>query len=131
MERASVPWAVVRFWSVPWVRLPTVRRLISLAASSAFVVLLAAVPASAAVGDDTMARKPAGEQTSGGWIPVPSLPFDLAAGVRCDFPVHGEPIVDKVQKMVLQTYPDGSPKQEIYAGALIFRVTNTLTRDDL
>ena len=103
------------------------RKAISLAAAAAAAVLIAAVPASAAVDAGASADKQTAAPGGGEWIPVPSVPFDLAAGVRCDFPVHGEPIVDKVQKMVLQTYSDGSPKQEIYAGALIFRVTNTLT----
>jgi hypothetical protein len=91
------------------------RRLIALAAAaSATVLLTTAAPASAATG-------------TGEWVPAPSGPFDQAAGVTCDFPVHGEPIVDEVKKMVLASYPDGSPKQEIYTGALIIRVTNTAT----
>ncbi|MBX6358120.1 MAG: hypothetical protein IRZ05_20010 [Micromonosporaceae bacterium] len=103
------------------------RRTISLAAAAAAAILVATVPASAAVNAGT----PAGEKTTtrpaGEWVLVPSAPFDLPAGARCDFPVHGEPVVDKVQKMVLKTFPDGSVKQEMYVGALIFRVTNTAT----
>jgi len=107
------------------------RRIFALAAAAA-VVLVAAVPASAAVNPDVSnpdapADKQAAAQAGGAWIPVPSAPFDLAAGVRCDFPVHGEPTVDKVRKMVLRTYPDGSAKREMYVGALIFRLTNTTT----
>jgi hypothetical protein len=41
--------------------------------------------------------------------------------------MHGDPIVDEVKKKVLATYPDGSPKREIYTGALVIRVTNTTT----
>jgi hypothetical protein len=106
------------------------RRLIALAAAaSAAVLLTAAVPASAAAGTSASAGTPAsaGSGGDGEWIPAPAAPFDQAAGVTCDFPVHGEPIVDEVKKMVLATYPDGSPKQEIYTGALIIRVTNTAT----
>jgi hypothetical protein len=92
------------------------RRLISLVAAAA-AVLLTAGPASAATRTD-------GDE---GWVPAPAGPFDQAAGVTCDFPLHGEPIVDEVMKKVLATYPDGSPKSEIYTGALIIRVTNTAT----
>lgn len=99
------------------------KAIIAAAATAAF--LITAVPASAATDVGTAAGKPA--TARGEWTPVPSAPFDVPAGARCDFPVHGEPIVDEVRKMVLQTYRDGSPKREMYAGALIFRVTNTLT----
>jgi hypothetical protein len=102
------------------------RRTIFLAAATA-AVLVTAVPASAGVDAAASVDKRAATQTGGEWIPVPSAPFDLAAGVRCDFPVHGEPTVDKVQKMILKRFPDGSTKQEMYVGALIFRVTNTTT----
>ena len=96
------------------------RRIISLAAASAAALLVAAVPASAAVGHDT---KP----TNNAWERVPSAPFDQAAGDTCDFPIHGEPLVDRVMKMVLQKNPDGSVKREMYTGALIVRVTNKTT----
>lgn len=108
------------------------RRTTSLAAAAAAaIVVLAAMPASAAVEAGTPATHSvaaaAGSSGGGEWIPVPSAPFDQAAGVTCDFPIHGEPLVDEVVRMVIKTYPDGSPKQEMYTGALIFRVTNTLT----
>jgi hypothetical protein len=94
------------------------RKLLSLAAAaSAAAVLFAAAPASAA------SASPA----EGDWVPAPSAPWDQAAGVTCDFPIHGEPIVDEVKMKVLDTYPDGSSKREIYDGALIIRVTNTST----
>lgn len=112
--------SVVSRWSAPSVRLRSMRRMISLAVASTTAVLIAAVPASAAVGQD---REPINNE----WEPVPSAPFDQAAGVTCDFPIHGEPIVDRVVKMVLQRYPDGSVKREMYTGALIVRVTNRTT----
>jgi hypothetical protein len=90
--------------------------MMSLAAAAA-AVLLCAAPASAAARTDG----------DGEWIPAPSAPFDQAAGVTCDFPIHAEPIVDEVKMQVLATYPDGSSKREIYDGALIIRVTNTST----
>jgi hypothetical protein len=94
--------------------------MFSLAASAAAAVLVATAPASAAVHQNN--ARPGGE-----WEPVPSVPFDVPAGVRCDFPVHGEAIVDEVVRMVLQWYPDGSVKREMYTGALLTRVTNTAT----
>lgn len=97
------------------------------AAAAALAVVLAAVPASANVSARTSADRQAVTSGSAEWISVPSAPFDQAAGVTCDFPIHGEPLVDEVVKMVVQTYPDGSPKREMYTGALIFRVTNTAT----
>jgi hypothetical protein len=99
---------------------PPMRRIISLAAASAAAMLIAAVPASAAVSKDS---KP----TNNDWEPAPSPPFDQAAGETCDFPIHGEPLVDRVVKMVLQKYPDGSVKREMYTGALVLRVTNKTT----
>ncbi|MET9678810.1 hypothetical protein [Streptomyces coeruleorubidus] len=64
---------------------------------------------------------------SKGWEPAPSAPWDVGAGVRCDFPVHGEPVVDEVVRQVLSTYPDGSVRRVAYKGDLVVRVTNTET----
>jgi hypothetical protein len=58
-----------------------------------------------------------------GWQPAPSAPWDRAAGVLCDFPVHAEPISDHVRFRTLTT----APRRELYAGELIVRVTNTAT----
>ncbi|MFH9061328.1 hypothetical protein ACH4GM_08960 [Streptomyces coeruleorubidus] len=62
-----------------------------------------------------------------GWEPAPSAPWDVGAGVRCDFPVHGEPVVDEVVRRVLSTYPDGSVRRVAYKGDLVVRVTNSET----
>ncbi|RKN37525.1 hypothetical protein [Streptomyces hoynatensis] len=62
-----------------------------------------------------------------GWEPAPTPPYDYAAGVRCDFPIHTEAVVDEVVQRVLDTYPDGSPREVVYKGPLIVRVTNTDT----
>jgi hypothetical protein len=91
------------------------RRAATVAALAAGLAVTAAVPASAA--------QTAGPQ--GGWVPAPQGSFDLPAGARCDFPIHSEPIVDEVRKLVLDTYPDGAPKRELYTGDLIIEVTNT------
>lgn len=68
-------------------------------------------------------------ETAPGWEPAPSPPFDLAAGVRCDFPVHGEPLVDEVVGRIVERHPDGSPKRVAYKGDLVVRVTHTGTGD--
>jgi hypothetical protein len=82
-----------------------------------------AAPPSASSADGLPARA----RTGGGWDPAPTAPFDVGAGLRCDFPVHGEPVVDRVVQHVLDTYPDGSVKHVVYKGDLVLRVTNTDT----
>ncbi|MEW2488280.1 hypothetical protein [Streptomyces sp. NPDC048411] len=63
-----------------------------------------------------------------GWEPAtPTRPYDYAAGARCDFPVHTEPIVDEVVQKVLDRRPDGTPSKIAYRGDLVIRVTNTDT----
>lgn len=64
-----------------------------------------------------------------GWEPVPSEPWELEAGERCDFPVSGEPIVDEVVRRVLETHPDGTPKRAVYKGDLVVQVTHGETGD--
>lgn len=61
---------------------------------------------------------------SSDWEPAPSAPWEVPAGVRCDFPISGVPVVDEVKKLTLQSYPDGTPKRELYTGALVIRITN-------
>ncbi|MFF8869662.1 hypothetical protein [Streptomyces massasporeus] len=67
------------------------------------------------------------QPTAPGWEPAPSASWDVGAGVRCDFPVHGEPVVDEVEQRVLSTHPDGSVRRVAYRGDLVVRVTNTAT----
>lgn len=74
-----------------------------------------------------VAPAPAHAGAGGGWVPVPSGPVDVPAGVVCDFPMHSEPIVDEVRTWVLATYSDGSPKRQAFVGDLVVRVTNTAT----
>ncbi|WP_030245255.1 hypothetical protein [Streptomyces sp. NRRL S-455] len=93
-------------------------RRTALATLALAAVLLATQAASAAS---------AGTDTGVGWEPAPSAPWDTASGVRCDFPVHGEPVVDEVVRRVLSTHPDGSVRRVAYQGDLVVRVTNTDT----
>ncbi|MCM0674501.1 hypothetical protein NCC78_07345 [Micromonospora phytophila] len=69
----------------------------------------------------------ASASATGGWVPAPQGAFEQPAGARCDFAVRVEPIVDEVRKLVLDTYPDGSPRRELFTGDLINRVTNLET----
>ncbi|CAM5548255.1 hypothetical protein STAFG_8650 [Streptomyces afghaniensis 772] len=71
--------------------------------------------------------QPASAEPAPGWEPAPSAPWDVGAGARCDFPVHGDPVVDEVVRRVLSTYPDGSVRRVAYQGDLVVRVTNTET----
>ncbi|MFU8852296.1 hypothetical protein ACNAW0_15110 [Micromonospora sp. SL1-18] len=78
----------------------------------------------------TMSATPvvaAGNGGRHGWVPAPQPSFDQPAGARCDFPIHLESVVDEVRKLVLAEFPDGSPRREMYQGALLVRVTNTAT----
>lgn len=92
-------------------------RITFVSALALTAALLTAAPASAST--------PATVGT--GWEPAPTAPFDQAAGVRCDAPIHSEPIVDEVVRKVLATHPDGSPSAVAYKGDLVIRVTNTAT----
>jgi hypothetical protein len=62
-----------------------------------------------------------------GWLPAPTPPLNYPAGAVCDFPVHGEPVVEEVLTKVLQTYPDGSIHRDAFKGDLVVRMTNTTT----
>lgn len=84
------------------------------------VLAFAATPATASASSTP-------STSTSGWIRVPQQAFDLPAGARCDSAIHVEPVVDEVRKLVLATYPDGSPKREFYTGDLIMEVTNTDT----
>ncbi|MFD4022877.1 hypothetical protein ACFWRV_05040 [Streptomyces sp. NPDC058576] len=79
---------------------------------------LGTVPATAA----TPAPAPHGS----GWEPAPSAPWDVAAGERCAFAVHGEPIVDEVVRRELPPPAEGVTRSA-YKGDLVIRVTNKET----
>ncbi|MGW2381046.1 hypothetical protein [Streptomyces sp. NPDC001658] len=98
------------------------RAVVALPALAA--VLLGAVPASA-VSASAVPASAVSAATGEGWEPAPATPWDVPAGARCDFPVHGEPVVDEVVRRVLAVGPDGSPKRVAYKGDLVVRVTNT------
>jgi hypothetical protein len=95
-----------------------------------FVVLAAAcalVGAAAPASAHSASSQATGARVHHPWVPLPSAPFDLAAGDYCAFPVHGDPIVDEVRVKTIADYPDGSPKRQVATGALKFRMTNSAT----
>lgn len=91
----------------------------SVAVASVVAAIVTALPGTASAAG--------GDVAPGAWEPAPQAAFELPAGARCDFAVRVEPIVDEVRKLTLATYPDGSPKRELFTGALIDRVTNLET----
>ncbi|MFE9655111.1 hypothetical protein [Micromonospora sp. NPDC006431] len=95
------------------------RRMCNLGAALVVGALVATVSTTPAVA--------AGDGAGHGWVPAPQQPFDQPAGARCDFPIHVEAVMDEVRKKVLAEFPDGSPRREMYQGALLTKVTNTAT----
>lgn len=79
------------------------------------------------LGAGTHPAHAASDTVRSGWEPAPSAPWDAAAGVRCDVPIHAEPVVDEVVRRVVTTHPDGSPERVLYRGDLVVRITNTDT----
>ena len=95
---------------------------------SALLLAISPGVAEAATPGGGAAAGAAADRGSGsGWVPAPTAPIDLAAGVVCDFAVHIDATVDEVVTKVLQTYPDGSIRRDAFKGALILRVTNVST----
>ena len=91
------------------------------------VVLLGGAGAAAAAAGPSDRSDPPPPIGLGGWEPDPAGPVDVAAGRFCAFALHLDPIVNEVRVKVVQTYPDGSPKQALADGDLIYQVTNTDT----
>ncbi|TDB70912.1 hypothetical protein [Micromonospora sp. KC721] len=58
------------------------------------------------------------------WKPYRSQPYTVAAGERCAFAVHAEPVVDEERIATLSSYPDGKPRQQVITGDLRVRYTN-------
>jgi hypothetical protein len=84
----------------------------------------AAVTAAAAV----LAGSPAAFADSPNpWQPFHSEPFNLAAGDVCAFAVHGDIVSDHELVRTLQTYPDGTPREQEFVGPLVIRYTNVST----
>jgi hypothetical protein len=59
-----------------------------------------------------------------GWVPVPADPGTIPAGGICPFAVKLEPLKNEVLSNTVSTYPDGSPRDVLYKGDLVERITN-------
>jgi hypothetical protein len=101
-----------------------VRRILVAAASAAALLAGGAAPAIAGTAP-AGAGSPAAAHH--GWEPEPFPPFDGAAGLLCDFPVHWDVAQNEVRTKVLTTYPDGTTKREVAAGPLVLNVSNAAT----
>ncbi|MFW6691869.1 hypothetical protein [Streptomyces sp. MAR4 CNX-425] len=100
------------------------RRYAAAAATAAALCLTAALAAPAAATGDGDGDGGGGDR---GWRPVHYDPVNYPAGERCDFAFRTEPVRNETMVKTVATYPDGSPKTELYKGALTVRVTNLET----
>jgi hypothetical protein len=114
---------MVRLWSSRAYRLGVVHFLTLGGISMRRRIMLVVAVLVAAVGFAVPAN--AAASPGNDWFRVPNPPFDVAAGVECAFGVHAVSIVDQVYGKTLQSYPDGTPEQQIFVGPLVVRVTNT------
>jgi hypothetical protein len=93
---------------------------------AALIVLSVTLGSSAAAAPAALMGVDADADSGNGWEPAPFPPtFDRAAGVVCDFAIHGESLVDEVRRHVILFYPDGSVHREALMGDLVIRLTNT------
>ena len=70
---------------------------------------------------------PAWASSPSPWQPFHEQPFTQPAGAVCPFALHGDILTDHVLVRTLQTYPDGSPQEQEFAGPLVIRFTNLST----
>jgi hypothetical protein len=59
-----------------------------------------------------------------GWQRSPQDSFTIPAGGLCAFTLQADVVRDEVVTRVLETWPDGSPRNQAYAGALVYRFSN-------
>jgi len=90
-------------------------------------VLGGAVAAVAAGATVLAGSTPASADSPSPWEPYHSEPFTQAAGDVCEFAVHGDIVRDHEFVRTLQTYPDGTPKEQEFVGPLVIRFTNMST----
>lgn len=62
-----------------------------------------------------------------GWQRAPQPPFTAPAGTLCPFTLREEPVKDEVITRVLSSWPDGSPREQVFVGAFYGRFTNVDT----
>ena len=59
-----------------------------------------------------------------GWQLAPQPQFTVPAGAICSFALQVATVEDEVITKVLATWPDGSPRNQVYTGPYIARFTN-------
>jgi hypothetical protein len=59
-----------------------------------------------------------------GWVPVPSGSNTIPAGGICPFAVQIDTVKNEVLSKTVAKYPDGSPREILYKGDLVERITN-------
>jgi hypothetical protein len=62
-----------------------------------------------------------------GWQRAPQPSFTVPAGALCSFTLQADTVEDQVITKVLATWPDGSPRDQVYVGAYYARFTNVET----
>ncbi|KFK90623.1 hypothetical protein IX27_06335 [Streptomyces sp. JS01] len=95
-------------------------------AGTAFGTACVTVPALGLGTAPATAARPPPPPRGSGWEPAPSAPWDVPAGERCAFAVHGVPIVDEVVSRELPPPAEGVTRTA-YKGDLVIRVTNKET----
>jgi hypothetical protein len=70
---------------------------------------------------------PASASSPSPWQPFHEQSFTQPAGAVCPFALHGDVVTDHTLFRTLQTYPDGSPKEQEFVGPLVIRFTNLST----
>jgi len=59
-----------------------------------------------------------------GWEQITFGSVTNPAGDVCSFTLRGEPVSQDVWFKTIATYPDGSPKSQVFVGPLFYRFTN-------
>ena len=59
-----------------------------------------------------------------GWQRAPQPSFTVPAGQLCSFTLQADTVRDEVITKVLATWPDGSPRDQVYTGVYYARFTN-------
>jgi hypothetical protein len=59
-----------------------------------------------------------------GWQRAPQPSFTLPAGALCSFTLQVATVEDQVITKVLQAWPDGTPRNQVYTGPYVARFTN-------
>ncbi|MEV4536509.1 hypothetical protein AB0J82_22245 [Asanoa sp. NPDC049518] len=96
------------------------KTLVKTLAACGAALVLATVPATTASADVALGA-------DSGWVPFRTPSFTVPAGDACSFELHGEVVYDHELTRVVETFPDGSPKVQDWAGPLGVLFSNVET----